>query len=345
MPTPRRRSSAWSRPAPTAISRASMCCRGPPSSRDKAHLDEENTIAAFLHAAQLGIFELSWDVLCPTCRGVLDAHDPRCRMRRTSPMTARCAAVPFEVSLDERVEIVFTVSRACARSLCIIPGRCRSGIITATCSGVPPSISPTTDYKKLDFRLHAVQRPSLTRRKPPPSPSKCPRDQVPIRSGVALRALSEIAPGAHREFAEGLLAFEGTERANPAPTTQSGFWKRVELTLATLHHHAGRCRWSGLRPKKHHVLGRPAPAASDREAHLHQPDVSRALSHRHTAVDQGLKVVVKLTFLFTDLKGSTELYARVGDLVAYELVRGHFRLLTEIVAAERGAVVKPSATR
>src|SRR5581483_11055218 len=35
-------------------------------------LDEEKTIAAFLHAAQLGIFELSWDVLCPTCRGVLD---------------------------------------------------------------------------------------------------------------------------------------------------------------------------------------------------------------------------------------------------------------------------------
>jgi hypothetical protein len=35
-------------------------------------LDEERTIAAFLHASQLGIFELSWDVLCPTCRGVLD---------------------------------------------------------------------------------------------------------------------------------------------------------------------------------------------------------------------------------------------------------------------------------
>jgi class 3 adenylate cyclase len=56
-------------------------------------------------------------------------------------------------------------------------------------------------------------------------------------------------------------------------------------------------------------------------------------------VDQGLKIV-SLTFLFTDLKGSTELYARVGDLVAYELVRRHFHLLTEIVAAEGGAVVK-----
>jgi class 3 adenylate cyclase len=56
-------------------------------------------------------------------------------------------------------------------------------------------------------------------------------------------------------------------------------------------------------------------------------------------VDQRLKIT-SLTFLFTDLKGSTELYERVGDLVAYDLVRQHFRVLNEIVAAEAGAVVK-----
>jgi class 3 adenylate cyclase len=56
-------------------------------------------------------------------------------------------------------------------------------------------------------------------------------------------------------------------------------------------------------------------------------------------IDQRLKIT-SLTFLFTDLKGSTELYERVGDLVAYDLVREHFRVLHEIVAAETGAVVK-----
>jgi len=56
-------------------------------------------------------------------------------------------------------------------------------------------------------------------------------------------------------------------------------------------------------------------------------------------VDQGLKIT-SLTFLFTDLKGSTELYERVGDIVAYDLVREHFRVLNEIVASEAGAVVK-----
>jgi len=39
----------------------------------KTGLDEERAIAAFLHAARLGLFELSWNVLCPSCGGVLEA--------------------------------------------------------------------------------------------------------------------------------------------------------------------------------------------------------------------------------------------------------------------------------
>ncbi len=57
------------------------------------------------------------------------------------------------------------------------------------------------------------------------------------------------------------------------------------------------------------------------------------------AIGQRLKIT-SLTFLFTDLRGSTELYERVGDLVAFDLVNEHFRILNEIVASEAGAVVK-----
>ncbi|WP_265588343.1 adenylate/guanylate cyclase domain-containing protein [Chitinilyticum piscinae] len=56
-------------------------------------------------------------------------------------------------------------------------------------------------------------------------------------------------------------------------------------------------------------------------------------------VDQRLKLT-SLSFLFTDLKGSTELYERVGDLQAFDLVRAHFGVLTEAVNAAHGAVVK-----
>jgi len=53
-------------------------------------------------------------------------------------------------------------------------------------------------------------------------------------------------------------------------------------------------------------------------------------------VDQRLKIT-SLTFLFTDLKGSTELYERVGGPCRYDMVRAHFGVLNEVVAAEAGA--------
>src|SRR5207247_8654926 len=36
----------------------------------KHKLDEEDVIAAFLHAARLGIFDMSWYVLCLACGGL-----------------------------------------------------------------------------------------------------------------------------------------------------------------------------------------------------------------------------------------------------------------------------------
>ncbi len=56
-------------------------------------------------------------------------------------------------------------------------------------------------------------------------------------------------------------------------------------------------------------------------------------------VDQRLQLT-SLSFLFTDLKGSTGLYERVGDLQAFDLVRAHFGVQTEAVTAAHGAVVK-----
>src|SRR5439155_16475824 len=39
----------------------------------KHKLSEEDVIAAFLHGARLGIFDMSWNILCPACGGVLDS--------------------------------------------------------------------------------------------------------------------------------------------------------------------------------------------------------------------------------------------------------------------------------
>jgi class 3 adenylate cyclase len=48
----------------------------------------------------------------------------------------------------------------------------------------------------------------------------------------------------------------------------------------------------------------------------------------------------QVTLLFTDLKGSTAMYERLGDLNAYALVREHFALLGATVQEHSGAIVK-----
>ena len=88
----------------------------------------------------------------------------------------------------------------------------------------------------------------------------------------------------------------------------------------------------------HHLLGKRKPFLTAKRLLTNQ--TFRDIYRTDTLdVDQRLKIT-SLTFLFTDLKGSTALYERVGDLVAYDLVRQHFHVLYEIVAAEAGAVVK-----
>ncbi len=46
------------------------------------------------------------------------------------------------------------------------------------------------------------------------------------------------------------------------------------------------------------------------------------------------------TLLFSDLRGSTELYDRIGDTAAFELVSAHLELLARVVTRHSGVIVK-----
>ena len=72
-------------------------------------LDEERVISGFLHASRLGLFDLTWNVLCPGCSGVLDAHSTLKSLRHDDYHCGLCAC-GYEASVDEQVEVAFTVS-------------------------------------------------------------------------------------------------------------------------------------------------------------------------------------------------------------------------------------------
>lgn len=55
--------------------------------------------------------------------------------------------------------------------------------------------------------------------------------------------------------------------------------------------------------------------------------------------DQSLEIL-HTTILFTDIKGSTEMYSRLGDAAAFRIVRDHFRILFDIIKKYEGVPVK-----
>jgi hypothetical protein len=75
----------------------------------KHKLDEEDVIAAFLHGARLCIFDVSWNILCPGCGGVLGSGTTLKTVNQAEYRCALCAA-GYEPTLDEVVEVTFTIS-------------------------------------------------------------------------------------------------------------------------------------------------------------------------------------------------------------------------------------------
>jgi class 3 adenylate cyclase len=297
-------------------------------------LDEEHTIAAFLHASQLGIFDLSWDVLCPTCRGVLDVTTTLKDVHREPYECALCSR-SFEVSLDEMIEVVFTVSPRVRKI-----------------AAHHPNTLPFWDYYRQVYWSSTVDLSdagldrliaefTLDARALGPGEQATVSVDVPEGWVILFEPVShfghymKVAAERTSEIQKLALVFEGTHAATATTPLKTG---PLQLTIA--NRTAVRALpviWIENRAFDE-LVGKRRPNLSAKRIFSNQ--TFRDLYRTDTLdVDQGLKIV-SLTFLFTDLKGSTELYARVGDLVAYELVRKHFHLLTDIVAAEGGSVVK-----
>src|SRR5437899_7479673 len=72
-------------------------------------LGEERVIAALLNAVGLGMFEMTWSVMCPSCAGVLSANKSLKTLDRARYNCAFCAA-GYDTTLDNLVEVTFTVS-------------------------------------------------------------------------------------------------------------------------------------------------------------------------------------------------------------------------------------------
>jgi class 3 adenylate cyclase len=299
----------------------------------KNKLDEERAIAAFLHATRLGLFELSWNVLCPDCGGVLEAGATLKTVNHDEYSCTLCAA-GYKPTLDEMVEVTFTVSPRVRRI-----------------AGHDPETLPEVEYYRQIFWSSGMDLPdelaaslaefTIDSIEIPPASKAVLSVQLP--EGVVIvfdpvthgRQIITVKGEPTRDRQALSIMFNkvraplGTVELRPGPLRVSFENRTDRRVLPAL--------WVSS-DALHHLLGKRRPFLTAKRLLTNQ--TFRDLYNTDTLdPDQRLKIT-SLTFLFTDLKGSTALYERVGDLVAYDLVRQHFGVLYEIVASETGAVVK-----
>ncbi|MGZ3296030.1 MAG: DUF5939 domain-containing protein, partial [Xanthobacteraceae bacterium] len=290
-------------------------------------LDEERVISGFLHASRLGLFDLTWNVLCPGCGGVLDAHSTLKSLRHDDYHCGLCAC-GYEASVDEQVEVAFTVSPRVRRI-----------------AAHDPNTLPLWEYFKQVFWSSGVDFNE--------------ESFAALSNDVVLDAL-ELPAGEKATMSlqlpsDFIIVFEPVTHAaqfidvQGEPTKErqqlSLIYNKLQAPTGTITLRPGPLRLSldnqaGVRvlpsvfiaaDALHHLIGKRKPFLTAKRMLTNQTfrDVFKA---DNLNIDQRLKIT-SLTFLFTDLKGSTALYERVGDLAAFDLVRAHFHALLEIISS------------
>jgi len=299
----------------------------------KEGLSEEQVIAALLKAVGLGMFEMTWSLMCPSCAGVLSANKSLKTLDKAQYNCAFCAA-GYETTLDNLVEVTFTVSPRLRKIAAHSPDQLSAAeylrqIFWSSAIDLP------ADLEKLlaEVTLESVDLP--------------PGERAILSLQLPKGTVIVFDPVTHTAQFLDVSGEEASERQN-----LSVIFNKAQVPVDTIALRPGPLRLN----LENRTEGRVLPAvwvtnqALDDLLKRRKPilNAKRLLTNQTfrdiyrtetLAIGQRLKIL-SLTFLFSDLKDSTALYERVGDLVAFDLVNEHFRLLQEIITSERGAVVK-----
>jgi len=304
----------------------------------KAHgLDPALTVEAFVHGAKAGLFDFEWMLLCPVCGAVIRGEESIGAINRERYHCATCD-VDTVTDLDDFVEVAFSVAPT-VKKLRIAPFSSQDSYFRYFYSGhhtMPPEFE---EYRRTrGFRGFAfIEGGEAGTMATTTEPNGLYRVVNPDGNAL-LRLTTGAAKSADPLIVDVDLADAGFEPAD----------LRVPWGQTTVRIRNRRSRMAGVMmnfidlPAIMAIIGREPPRD---EPFLTGKMLLGNQSFRDLFRIQDLPLDLKLkvshvTVLFTDLKGSTELYDRTGDVAAYNLVHEHFGVLREATRARGGAVVK-----
>jgi class 3 adenylate cyclase len=277
-------------------------------------VDEDEVLRLCLHATRQGLLDMSWDVICPHCRGVRQ----EARSLGDVPSLGACEVCDIDFSTDKAnaIEITFHVHA----SIRDIPK-------VFFCSAEPSSKL----HIKLQYAVAPGQRTEVRTRLEPG------RYRMRLKGAERVRFLDVVdADDDHAAAddsndadgdaltwrAEGPRDVEDTDEVTAGPDPVLALHNDGDDD-ATFVIESAMWADGALRPARLFNL----------------QEFRDLFSEEYLAA--GVQLAVgEQTILFTDIVGSTRFYADRGDPAAFMEVKKHFTEIYEIVGRHHGAVVK-----
>ncbi len=317
-------------------------------------LTPTEAINLFLHATKCGLFEMDWQLVCGYCPQVVNSFRELSKVH--SHFVCSFCQAENDVALDDYIQVTFTVSPQIRDNMFLHPG----------------SLSVEDFYFKYSFSRGIKPPPGMTFEKMAEFLHKYIGDIQPKEKQTIELDLPpgrfEMIDLAHNA----ILLFMVSPGDNAAPQTtvvqlMDGKFnvrnrkvgpREMKLGVATFKFE----QVGDLQAGKHvfeienitDTRGRFWFVEYPHEFQAYYQEYDPFLSGKKLLTTQTFRdlfrtevistsegITVKdITFLFTDLKGSTDLYDKIGDANAYFLVRQHFETLGQAITANSGAIVK-----
>lgn len=304
-----------------------------------AGVSENEAVDLFLRATHAGIMEFTWGVLCPACGSFLTTPAALRSLQRERPCQMCRMSIKTE---DDNMEVAFSVAPSTRRIR----------------FHQPEGLDLRRDLLALMF--------SQSRTIPEPIQrivGDSVLDSVALPAGGVHRFTAKIEAGKtyflavplHHVYCElEAVAEGGVSTVNAELMDDRMLPGHVKVNAGevsvTLHNRTSSTVrvalvkfWISKSEIVCDVGGMPPPVPFRRYLsgkRLVTNQTFRELFRAESIPSEGGLEFKSLTVLFTDLKGSTEMYERIGDFRAYGLVREHFGVLQDIIADRGGSLVK-----
>lgn len=301
-------------------------------------LSENECLDVLIHGAKIGLFDFSYSLVCPLCAGLVHNHRAIEQLDSTSFYCAVCD-IEVPTTLDDQVEVSF-ILHSSIKVLAIDP------------------LSDLTSYRRYHFSdNYQFSRPAST----------ClvqiikglvtlaPDEEAKISLTATSPQVNRLASVENNTAISICFSDEANQSFDRSMLTidllPTGFAPgELHLPLGSFefkvkNHTPNTIGFLLLQPQKEKIVEilkqHPTTIKPFLTAKMLLNNQSfRELFRIDPLVDNLNLNVKNLTIMFTDLRGSTEMYDKAGDMLAYKLVKAHFKILITVVRQFSGAIVK-----